>query len=137
MQWSEVTFNASPRVLRQFAAIWLVVFGGLAVRKFCLEETTPGLIFVAIAAGLGLPGLIRPRSIRHVYGTAMLAAFPLGWFVSQLLLVLIFFGIFWPVALLFRLMGRDVLRRKISPDAKSYWETRSQATKSTRYFEQF
>jgi hypothetical protein len=41
--------------------------------------------------------------------------------VSPIVLGLIFFGIFTPVAALMRIAGRDALRRSFEPDAASYW----------------
>jgi hypothetical protein len=45
--------------------------------------------------------------------------------VSPLMLGLIYFGVFTPVALFFRLRGRDVLNRKFEPSQPSYWLDRT------------
>jgi hypothetical protein len=137
MQWSQVTFDASSRVLRQFAAIWLIVFGALAARKLYLDHTTLAAILAAAALAVGVPGLFYPRSIRPVYGLAMAAAFPVGWLVSQALLALVFFGMFLPVAMVFRIIGRDALRREKSTASETYWEPWPQVANSDRYFRQF
>ena len=53
-----------------------------------------------------------------------------GWFAlgmllhkitNPLLLGLIFFGAITPLALFFRITGRDALRLKLDPQLKSYW----------------
>ncbi len=44
--------------------------------------------------------------------------------VSPLVLGLIFFGVFTPVALVMRLAGRDVLCRTWEPERPSYWVPR-------------
>ena len=40
----------------------------------------------------------------------MVLAFPIGWTVSQVMLALMFFGLFTPIGLVFRLIGRDPLQ---------------------------
>ncbi len=137
MQWSDIRFNAPSKVLRQFAILCIVVFGALAARKFASGHSTTALVLAAIGLGVGIPGLIWPKAIRHVYGAAMVVAFPIGWTVSQVLLMILFFCVFTPVALVFRLIGRDVLHRKFSSQAESYWEARKPAASADRYFQQF
>ena len=41
----------------------------------------------------------------------MVLAFPIGWTVSQVILLLMFYGLFTPIGLVFRLIGRDPLHR--------------------------
>jgi hypothetical protein len=67
----------------------------------------------------------------------MILAFPIGWTVSNLVLVLVFFGLFTPVALVFRLLGRDALQRRFQPEQDTYWTARPETTEPVRYFRQF
>jgi hypothetical protein len=52
----------------------------------------------------------------------MIAVFPIGWTVSQVLLALLFFGVFTPLGLLFRALSRDALRRRRVTGLESYWQ---------------
>ena len=45
----------------------------------------------------------------------MVLAFPIGWTVSQVMLAMMFFGLFTPIGLVFRLIGRDPLHRARPP----------------------
>ena len=56
--------------------------------------------------------------------------------VSPIILGLIFFGIFTPIAVCMRLSGRDELRLKFSPEV-SQWITRSEPIKSESFKHQF
>ena len=49
--------------------------------------------------------------MRLIYVGWMVLAFPIGWTVSQVMLALMFFGLFTPIGLVFRLIGRDPLQR--------------------------
>jgi hypothetical protein len=65
----------------------------------------------------------------------MVVAFPIGLVVSEVLLRLIYYGAFTPVALVFRAMRRDVLRLR-KPQTDSYWLQRRQRTDPLAYFRQ-
>jgi len=66
----------------------------------------------------------------------MVAAFPIGWVVSRLILSTLFFGIFTPVAFVFRLVGRDALQRYRRPQQDSCWIPKATATDPRSYFRQ-
>ena len=67
----------------------------------------------------------------------MVLAFPIGWTVSQVMLALMFFGLFMPIGLVFRLIGRDPLRRTRPSGRESYWDPKPTPTDLRRYFKQF
>ena len=66
----------------------------------------------------------------------MLFGLLLGMIVSPIVLGIIFFGLFTPIAMLMRLSGRDELRLKFSRKA-SHWITRSEPIKSESFKHQF
>jgi hypothetical protein len=60
----------------------------------------------------------------------------LGTIVSPIILGMIFFGLFTPIAILMRLSGRDELRLKFTHKA-SHWTTRREPIKSESFKHQF
>ena len=60
----------------------------------------------------------------------------LGMIISPIILGVIFFGLFTPIALLMRLSGRDELRLKFSSKA-SHWILRSESIQSKSFKNQF
>jgi Saxitoxin biosynthesis operon protein SxtJ len=138
MQWSDIQFHPPGKTLRQFAGLCLVFFSGLAV----WHATTSGrgtltIVLAALALITGLVGLLCPWLIRPIYVGWMVLAFPIGWTVSQAMLALMFYGLFTPIGLLFRLTGRDLLQRGRRPRAESYWSPKPSTTDPRRYFKQF
>lgn len=125
MQWSDVPFRPSRRVLRQFAALVLVVFGGAAVWFAAHDEPQRAVVLGIVAAAIGLLGLVLPRAVRPVFVAWMLVAFPIGWTISRILLALIFYGLFTPIGLTFRLLGRDRLARYRRADRTTYWTAKA------------
>ena len=138
MRWSDISFDPSQRTLRQFAWLWLVFFGGMALWQALVKERiTLGLILAALAVIIGSLGLTRPEWVRFLYVGWMILAFPIGWTVSQVMLAVIFYGLFTPFGLVFRAIGRDPLRRTRQSNRESYWEPKPMPTDLKRYFKQF
>lgn len=65
-------------------------------------------------------GLIAPQSLRTVYRGWMRVGLAIGKVTTPLLLGLVFFLIFTPVAAFMRLIGRDTLTRRTDAEAASY-----------------
>ena len=80
-------------------------------RPWCAGIRSWGCPSRALALTVGLAGLTRPEWMRSIYVGWMVLAFPIGWTVSQVMLALMFFGLFTPIGLVFRLIGRDPLQR--------------------------
>lgn len=139
MQWSDVTRAPAPKTLRQFAALFLVFFVGLGVsRAFRAGAwSTPDIVLASAGVAVGLLGLVRPLAIRWVYTGWLVAAFPIGWTVSQLMLAVLFYGVFTPVAVVFRIMKRDALRLRRPSAAGTFWTAKDQPNDSRGYLRQF
>jgi hypothetical protein len=137
MQWSDVTAPPSRKMLRQFAGLWLVVFGGLAAWRASQGQADGWSLALAIGAlVVGGIGLVRPMAIRFIFTGWMIAAFPIGWTISRVVLAATFYALFTPVAFIFRLMGRDALRLRRG-DPQSYWLSQSRPGTPDTYFRQF
>ena len=88
MHWSDIQFDPPRKTLRQFAGLWLVFFGGLALWQGPGARTTGagGDPCGSLALTVGPLGLIRPEWLRPIYVGWMVLAFPIGWTVSQVML---------------------------------------------------
>ncbi len=92
MQWSDVTKPASHKTLRQFSALFLLVFGGMAAwRAWNGDRDTTAAVLAASALLVGTIGLLRPVAVRPFFTAWMMAAFPIGWTVSRIMLGLMFY----------------------------------------------
>src|SRR5207302_1291798 len=119
---SDVFCTPSLRTLRQFAGLWIGFFLALAIWKgFYQKREGLAAVLALLALTVGPLGLIRPAWVRPVYVAWMVLAFPLGWGVSRVILACLFYGLFTPVGLVFRLLGRDVLLLRRSTDRETYW----------------
>ena len=137
MNWSDLPLKPTPRMLRQFSGAWLVVFAGLAVHRALVRHHPAAALILGAVALLGSIGLTRPALMRWLFIGATVITFPIGWLISQLVLLLMFLLVITPVALLMRLRGRDTLQLKRPPENVSLWKQRPERTEPSRYLKQY
>jgi len=112
-----VAEQGSPRGLGfVFAAVFALIglwplAGGEAVRVWALVLTAAFLVLALIR-----PSLLSPLN-RLWLGLGVV----LHRIVNPLVMGLMFFAVITPTALILRLMGKDLLHRRFSPDEGSYW----------------
>ena len=103
-----------------FAAVFAIVAAWLLYRG-----SSNWWPWIAISASFGAIALTFARLLRPLNVAWMWFGGLLNRVVSPIVLGIIFFGMFMPVALLFRLRGRDVLSRKFDPSIPTYWLQRT------------
>lgn len=128
--------TVNGRTLRQFAGLWLLIFGFVAFSNaYFRQEPRAALVMAVVAASVGIPGLLWPSSIRLLFITALSVTAPIGHVVTYALLAALYYLLFTPIAILFRLLGRDALARR-ETTADTYWVEREQSSDPRRYFHQ-
>ena len=148
MAFVEIDFKPDRRKLRQFGLFAFVAFGllgglvlwlgGLPAIEFGSAAPTVAYVLFGLGVLAGVLALAHPPANRILFVGLAVVTFPIGFVVSYLMMGFIFYGLFTPIALFFRLIGRDILHREFEPGAKSYWVDRKPATGDTgRYFKQF
>jgi hypothetical protein len=138
MKLTEIDLRPTNRVLRQFAAAWLIVLGVLGANQWLLRgNPRGGFALVAVAVVVGAIGLLRPQTIRWIFVACTIAAFPLGWVVSQVMLLVLFVMVVTPVAVLFKITGRDRLWRRRTPERPTYWKPKTAIHDVRRYLRQY
>lgn len=143
----QINWNPDERTLRQFGWIALGGFGLLAVLawfewlafSFGLGGARPYVAGGAAALGVvaALTSLFYPRANRFLYVGLSIVVYPIGFVLSHVLLGALFFGLFAPIAILFRLIGRDPMKRRFDPEAATYWAPARVSANPERYFRQF
>ena len=112
-----VAEQSSPRgVGFVFAAVFALIglwplVGGEAARVWAL----------VLAAAFLVLALIRPSLLSPLNRLWLSLGAVLHRIVNPLVMGLMFFAVITPTALILRLMGKDLLHRRFSPDEGSYW----------------
>jgi hypothetical protein len=129
------SLDLTVKALRKFAltvgAVLFIIAGVLYFRKTSYGPGSPYVWTLAAAAALLVFfGLTLPSSLKWVYRRWMLAAFIMGWFVSRIILFLLYYMVITPIGLIAKLSGRDFLELKIDRQADSYWSVRDKKVSS-------
>ncbi len=133
---------AGTRDLRKFS---LTVGGAFVVLWAVLAFALPFLfdkgrdlpVLWQIGVALAVVGTLVPILVKPLYYAWMTLALALGWVMTRVILTLFFFVVLTPVALVFRLIGRDALARKLDREATSYWIEKEYPIKDRSRYEKF
>lgn len=147
MKLLELNLHPDRRTLRQFGFIAFALFGLLGAMIFWkghflgfdLGAAARPTAYAIWALGLisALFSLIAPTFNRFLFVGLIVVTSPIGFVLSYILMGLIFFVVFTPVGLFFRLIGRDALRRRFDAPAESYYVPHKDVTDVERYFRQY
>ena len=95
-------------------------------------------IFLYIAGAFIGFGSIIPIILKPIYIVWMVFAVILGWFMTRVILSLLFYVIITPIGLVLRIFGKDFLDIKKQAVQGSYWNKRnSNVEKNQNYEKQF
>jgi hypothetical protein len=139
MALMEIEWHPTPRQLRVFGISGLVasIVAALVLHFVWGVGTLGSGIVLAAGAGIFLCSLVSRPATRLLYVGLTLVAMPIGFVVSYVLLGAFYFLLLTPLALVFRLIDRDAMRRKYEPQAGSYWVAHKPTEDMERYLHQF
>ena len=132
MKFSEIELPSN----RRFGFFFTFVFAAAAAYFFHAASITWTYLFSSAAVLFLLVTLIKSDVLLPLNKLWMRFGLLLGMIVSPIVLGVIFFGLFTPIAMLMRLSGRDELRLKFTQKA-SHWISRGEPIKSESFKYQF
>jgi hypothetical protein len=80
--------------------------------------------FGIIGGFLVVVSILFPIILRPLNKIWMTLAILMGWIMTRVILIVIFFIVLTPLGLIARLIGKDFLDLKIDKEKNSYWEVR-------------
>ena len=114
--------NPSFSDIRRFAAAWTAASAFMGVLLFWRHHPYAAYGVWSASAAVAVSGLLAPPLAKVFYRGWMTLSEGIRFAVTQILLLMIFWGVLTTVALVFKLLGRDVLRLKKSRPARgTYW----------------
>lgn len=130
-----VKLKEDPREWRK-SVLLVVPPLALLVSALRWRGTLGNTAWLLVLAGLGAIALLAgvcPRWFRGYYRLSMRLGFALSQVVARVLLALLFVVLITPLALLFRITGKDSLRLK-RQKADSYWVSARETSPLDRMF---
>ncbi len=134
-----IDWNPDVRKLASFGWAASAILVTLGVAGFVRSDGSA--VTASVALGVALLGAVlsrfRPTALRPLWVGLSLVGLPIGFVVSYVVLGFLFFGIFTPIGIAFRIVGRDMMGRRFEPGAATYWTPRQVVTDPSRYLSQF
>ena len=132
MKFSEVELPSNQK----FGFFFTFVFAVASAYFYYSVNLSWAYVFTLVALIFLLITLIKSDVLLPLNKLWMRFGLLLGMIVSPIVLGIIFFGLFTPIAILMRLSGRDELRLKLTLKA-SHWISRGDPIKSESFKRQF
>tara|TARA_B100001250_G_C19567404_1_gene686112 strand:+ start:31 stop:462 length:432 start_codon:yes stop_codon:yes gene_type:complete len=142
-----IKFDLSPnkKKLSQFGWIGLFgfsVIGFIIAIKIDSFNGSASFLIPSICWSLAIVSpilsLTFPRGLLPLYLILSLVAIPIGIIVSNIILMVIFYLLISPIAIFFRLIGRDELKiRKNSHHENTFWIKQDSSKGLESYYRQF
>jgi hypothetical protein len=143
--FKEINWKPGESELRKFAWSLIIGFPCLALVFFFAKWAKAGavpepLFFIRLALIGALSGLVclslKPLA-RPLYVIWYALACCIGFVMANLLFALMFYGLFTPIGLFMRLIGRDPLKLKFQRGTPTYWQDAEPAPPPAQYFRQY
>ena len=106
---------------RKFGIALAVITAGIALVSMWRGRESLVIPLFGLCALFLLVSLFFPVLLTPLYSGMMRLSRYLGWLNTRILLILIYYLVFTPVAIVFRIMGKDPLSRKFEREKATYW----------------
>ena len=127
--WKEINeVPNSRRDLRKFG-LTLGIFFGVVAGLMLWRGREMYVYFVGAAAFFLFFGLVLPVVLKPLHKVWMGLAMVMGWVMSRVILTVLFFAAITPIAVILRVLGKDILDLKHHTKKDSYWNTHKSRAK--------
>lgn len=140
----DLNLNPSSKQLRQFG--WIALFALPLLGWLLSGKPTPSTwsavhtqrigLLALLGVFAGMAGWLRPNLLKWIFVGLSVITFPLGFVLGELILMTVFTIAFLPLALLFRIVKRDALQRRLDRDSETYWQAKATPKSSSSYYRQ-
>ena len=127
--------KSSKKELREFGLVVGSVLGAIALLLWWRHRNF--IPMAAVAAALILTGAIYPFALKPLQKIWMGIAVVIGFFMSRVILSVLFFVVLTPLSVFSRLTGKKYLNMKFREPIETYWIARTVITDKTRYEKQY
>lgn len=136
MSLIRINRHPPPRQLIVFAVAWMVFVGLIGLAQWRHGRPNGAMVCWSLAIVVPLIGVVWREGLRLLYVGLSCATYPIGFAVSSLVLVVLYYAVLTPIGLILRLCRYDPLHRRFDRDASSYWHPRSVRRDPASYFRQ-
>jgi len=118
--------------LKMFAIIWSAIFGTIALSPLLKGEDIR-VWAIVLAFIFNIIAFTKPQILTQFYKIWIKFGEFMGGIMSKVMMFVLYFGFFTPISLFLKLIGKDLLDKKIDKSVESYYikrETQPQSMKN-------
>jgi hypothetical protein len=114
-----------------FGIIWSFIFFAIGFYPLINTEYMRlwaiyiGVLFVLIS-------VVRPLALKKFYGVWVKIGEFIGSIISKVIMFILYFALFTPVSLILKILGKDLLSKKIDKNKSTYWIDRTSQPQSMK-----
>jgi len=114
--------------LRVFGFIWALIFLIIAFK------TNWNILAIILAVFFSVISLLKPDFFEHskIMPIWLKLGEVIGKINSKIIIFVMFYFLFMPIGLILKIMGKDLLKKKLQPNSKSYFIPRTQTQSDMR-----
>lgn len=120
---------------RKFGFTMAVACALFALLFLYKQRMTPTILFGSVAALFLLFALVAPKLLEPIETVWMAFARVLGAINTRIIMGLLYFLIFIPVSFIFKLFGRDEMRRRWASNAQTNWDDYRPRQRNARHYD--
>lgn len=133
--WDEIRkIKSDKKALREFGFVMAAFFGIIGVVAM-FRGRAHFVHLLSVAMAFGILALTLPRVLLPLQKAWMALSIVIGFFMSRLIMVILFYGVLTPIGVVMRVFGKDVLDEKIDKNKASYWHIRPKEAKAKESYE--
>lgn len=133
--WEIREIDSSDRMIRKFG-IALFILSVLVGIYAWYREWSWWWIVPSAGAVILSGALLLPTVVRLMYYPLAVLGVILGYFISKLILIILFYTFFALVGILTRILRIDLLKKRIRKKENSYWIPHEKMNQGTEQYEQ-
>lgn len=106
--------------LKTFALIWSLIF--LLVGIYPLFTDNPARVWaMVLMLAFLMIAFINPSLLNSFYKIWVKLGEFIGSIISKVIMIILFYGMFTPIAFILKLLNKDLLKKKLDKNKSSYW----------------
>lgn len=106
-----------------FGTIWALIFIIIGLYPL-INNNGINILFILIAGVFIVLSIVKPTIMSRFYLIWVKFGEYIGNIISKIIMFVLYFGVFTPVALILKVIGKDLLSKRIDKNAQTYWEER-------------
>ena len=128
--------KSTKKELKQFSIVIGIVFVLIGFYQFSFTNNSG---FYSFSSGLLILiiGHLVPKVLLPFQKLWMIFSVIIGWIMSRVILTILFYFVMSPIGLFLRIMGKDILNKKLDTSSTTYWISKTKNTDINRYSKQF